>query len=44
MHEWLAPRDERVTGRPWLWHALFDGTRLCRCPHSRMLTRRGGGR
>jgi hypothetical protein len=18
----------------WLWHALFDGTRLCRCPHS----------
>jgi hypothetical protein len=19
---------------PWLWHALFDGTRLCRCPHS----------
>jgi hypothetical protein len=19
----------------WLWHALFDGTRLCRCEHSR---------
>jgi hypothetical protein len=19
----------------WLWHALFDGTRLCRCSHSR---------
>lgn len=19
----------------WLWHALFDGTRLCRCAHSR---------
>lgn len=18
----------------WLWHALFDGTRLCRCHHS----------
>jgi hypothetical protein len=18
----------------WLWHALFDGTRICRCPHS----------
>lgn len=18
----------------WLWHALFDGTRLCRCLHS----------
>jgi hypothetical protein len=18
----------------WLWHALFDGTPLCRCPHS----------
>lgn len=19
---------------PWLWHAMFDGTRLCRCKHS----------
>lgn len=19
----------------WFWHALFDGTRLCRCAHSR---------
>lgn len=19
----------------WLWHALFDGTPLCRCPASR---------
>lgn len=20
---------------PWIWHALFDGTILCSCPHSR---------
>lgn len=20
---------------PWLWHALFDGTWLCRCEHSK---------
>ena len=19
---------------PWIWHALFDGSWLCRCPHS----------
>lgn len=21
----------------WLWHVLFDGTRLCRCEISRVL-------
>lgn len=26
---------------PWLWHALFDGTALCRCPRSRWYA--GGG-
>jgi hypothetical protein len=20
---------------PWLWHVLFDGTRVCHCKHSR---------
>lgn len=28
----------------WLWHALFDGTRFCRCWHSReMKEMRDGG-
>jgi hypothetical protein len=27
---WLSPCD-----LVWLWHALFDGTRVCRCRHSR---------
>jgi len=26
---WLSPADP-----VWLWHALFDGTPLCRCRHS----------
>lgn len=21
----------------WLWHVLFDGTRVCRCFHSRSI-------
>jgi hypothetical protein len=21
----------------WLWHALFDGTRACPCPHSKLM-------
>ena len=25
----------------WLWHALFDGTFICRCQHSKEL--RNGG-
>ena len=25
----------------WVWHALFDGTRLCRCAHSREYALRG---
>lgn len=25
---------------PWIWHALWDGTRLCGCPHSHWI--RGG--
>lgn len=27
---WLSPLFP-----VWLWHALFDGTPLCRCAHSR---------
>lgn len=23
----------------WLWHALFDGTKLCRCEHSKYYER-----
>lgn len=30
----------RIVRGPWLWHALLDGTRLCRCPRSRWY--RGG--
>ena len=26
---WLSPLDP-----VWLWHALFDGTPVCRCAHS----------
>lgn len=25
----------RVQGFPWIWHAMFDGSWLCNCPHSR---------
>lgn len=35
--------DARLYGGsrlPWIWHALFDGTLLCGCPHSRWY--RGG--
>ncbi len=27
---WMSP-----IGIVWLWHAMFDGTPLCRCAHSR---------
>jgi hypothetical protein len=30
----VTPTGPRV-GRPFLWHALFDGTWLCNCWHSR---------
>jgi hypothetical protein len=41
-----AQEPPRRTGRAgwdspvpfvWLWHALLDGTRLCRCAHSEYL-------
>jgi hypothetical protein len=32
---WMSPADP-----VWLWHALFDGTRLCRCRHSAQYRRR----
>lgn len=28
-------REKDQAWYPWMWHALFDGTRLCRCPYSR---------
>jgi len=33
---WLSPLFP-----VWLWHALFDGTPLCRCQHSGQYKRAG---
>jgi hypothetical protein len=27
--------EVKVADLVWLWHAMFDGTRLCWCAHSR---------
>ena len=32
MHRWLGWTSPLFP--VWLWHALLDGTPLCRCPHS----------
>lgn len=33
MRRWLSYRSP--LDPVWLWHAFFDGTRLCNCSHSR---------
>jgi hypothetical protein len=33
IRHWLGYRSPLTP--VWLWHATFDGTRLCGCPHSR---------
>jgi hypothetical protein len=36
---WMSPLPP-----VWLWHALFDGTWLCRCEHSAEYRRAGAAR
>lgn len=33
MPKWLSWQSRILP--VWLWHAMFDGTRLCNCEHSK---------
>jgi hypothetical protein len=39
---WNGSDQPYRPARPWLWHAMFDGTPLCRCPRSRQMKDRRG--